>query len=217
MNYHSKTTDPNGNLAPTGEICVKGLNITPGYFRDKKNTESTIDKDGWLHTGDVGRIMHEDKGLKVIDRVKEIFKLAQGEYIAPSKLEGSYGMSPYVDQICIHGDSHHTFVIAIICPNKPKCKEFLVSKGKLKDNCDLNAVDDFMNDKDLHEEVKKSLDALAKEKNFNSLERVPKMILCKEPFTLQNNLLTDTLKIKRRAFDLTFAKEIESIYSKETK
>jgi long-chain acyl-CoA synthetase len=212
MGYHSLTTDSAGQHAPTGEICVKGLNITKGYFRDRKNTESTIDKDGWLHTGDVGRVVHEDQGLKIIDRVKEIFKLAQGEYIAPSKLEGAYGLNPYIEQICIHGDSLHTFIVAIIFPSRLKVKMFLVEKGLLKEEDPLESVDAFYEKEVVQDEIRASFAKIAKEKNFNSLERISKMILATDMFSLQNGLLTDTMKMKRKSFQTTFSKQIDACY-----
>jgi len=214
MNYKHTDVDAQGRSAPTGEICVKGLNITKGYFRDRKNTEASFDKDGWLHTGDVGRIMPEDNGLKVIDRVKEIFKLAQGEYIAPSKLEGAYGLCPYIEQICIHGDSFHTHTIAIIYPNKSNLKNFLVEKGELQKDCKLEDVDKFLGQKVVQDEIIVACKKIAKEKAFNPLETIRSMIVAKDMFTQQNGLLTDTMKLKRKSFQKTFDSEITTIYGK---
>jgi long-chain acyl-CoA synthetase len=78
-----------------GEICIKGPAIFKGYFRNKKLTEETVDKDGWLRTGDVGSI-RDKKRLVIIDRAKNIFKLSQGEYIVPEKLERQYEQAPII-------------------------------------------------------------------------------------------------------------------------
>lgn len=87
-----------------GEVCVKGSSVFVGYYKDPERTHDALDAQGWLHTGDIGKWM--DNGtLKIIDRLKHIFKLAQGEYIAPEKIENILIRSPFVMQIFIHGDS----------------------------------------------------------------------------------------------------------------
>lgn len=87
-----------------GEICVKGANVFLGYFEDPEKTNEAIDKDGWLHTGDVGE-WRPNGTLKIIDRRKHIFKLSQGEYIVPEKIENIYIRSSFIEQIFVHGES----------------------------------------------------------------------------------------------------------------
>ena len=87
-----------------GEICVKGPTVFHGYLNDREKTDEVLDSNGWLHTGDIGKWM-ENGTLKIIDRKKHIFKLSQGEYIAPEKLENIFIRSPFVAQIFVHGES----------------------------------------------------------------------------------------------------------------
>uniref|UniRef100_A0A8C5RU38 Long-chain-fatty-acid--CoA ligase n=1 Tax=Laticauda laticaudata TaxID=8630 RepID=A0A8C5RU38_LATLA len=99
-----------------GEICVKGPNVFKGYLKDKERTAEALDKDGWLHTGDIGKWLSNGT-LKIIDRKKHIFKLAQGEYIAPEKIENIYIRSEPVSQIYVHGDSLQAFLVGIVVPD----------------------------------------------------------------------------------------------------
>ena len=212
LNYTNKT-ELDGKRSPCGEVCIKGPVCTPGYFRDAKNTAELIDSDGWLHTGDIGRLMPNGT-IKIIDRRKEIFKLSQGEYIAPTKLEDAYGNSKYVQQICIYGDSHKTFVVGIVVPNRNNIKTFLVEKKLVSEDANYSELDKFFEDEALQKEIIEDLAAIHKKMGFNSLEKVPKVIISHEEFNHdKNELLTPTQKMVRKKIKEFFEKEIELAYA----
>ena len=105
-----------GEIVPRGEVLLRGPTIMPEYFLLPDKTSETMDKDGWLHTGDIGAIMPNGT-LKIVDRKKNIFKLSNGEYIAPEKLENVYSNSPQIAQIYVHGDSDQPHAVAIVVPD----------------------------------------------------------------------------------------------------
>jgi len=215
MKYDSKTAF-NGEPSPTGEICIFGPTVFKGYFQNKTATAEAIDSEGWFHSGDIGRILPGNKGLKIIDRKKEIFKLAQGEYIAPSKLEGVYAKSKYVANVCVYGNSFKNFLVAVVVPNKETVMEFLNRKGKInvKNLKEIENIQDYFTDMDFVQEVKNDFEKLAKDSNFNSLERIKGIIITDREFTIQNGCLTATLKLARNVILKEFEKEITECYGR---
>ncbi len=194
-----------GVNCPAGEICLKGPLIFNGYYKNDEENEKAFDKDGYFHTGDVGRIFPNlGNGLKIVDRVKEIFKLSQGEYIIPAKLESVYAKSTFIQQIMIYGNSSMNNIIAIICPEKKHCAEAMnISVEELSKN-------------EENEELKKliinDLLKLALQANFNGLEKVKYVLITFEGFTVGNSCMTPTMKIVRKKVELKFKERIDALY-----
>lgn len=188
-----------------GEICVKGPNVFKGYFKDPQRTAETIDEKGWLHTGDIGEWLPNGT-LRIIDRKKNIFKLSQGEYIAPEKIENVYLRSPFAAQVFVCGNSLKSFVVAIVVPDAEVLEVWARSKGlkgDMKDLCQNETV---------YQTIFQDLLAKGKEGELNSLEQVKKIYLHPEMFSIENGLLTPTLKAKRLLLQRTFEKEIDRLY-----
>ncbi|XP_061491980.1 long-chain-fatty-acid--CoA ligase 5 [Rhineura floridana] len=189
-----------------GEICVKGPNVFKGYLKDPEKTEEAIDKDGWLHTGDIGKWMLSG-ALKVIDRKKNIFKLAQGEYIAPEKIENIYIRSAPAAQVFVHGDSLQSFLVGVVVPDAETLPEFATNlgvKGSYGEICKNTAVKKAI----LMDMIK-----LGKEAGLQSFEQVKDIYIHPEMLTVENGLLTPTLKAKRAEVSKFFRSQIDALYA----
>ncbi|KAJ3395697.1 Long-chain-fatty-acid--CoA ligase 1 [Lobulomyces angularis] len=205
MNYYS-TDKPN----PRGEILIRGNVCMKGYFNDSEKTRETLDAEGWVHTGDVGELL-PNLTLKIVDRVKNIFKLSQGEYIIPEKIEMKI-KSPEILQSFVYGNSLMSHLVAIIIPDSETIFSFAKKHGiecsKLSELCQS-------------EQLKKiilnqiSVDGL---KNGLHKFEIPKAIyLHSEQFSVENGLLTPTFKLKRKVVQDKFQKELDMLYSDNLK
>ncbi|KAG8184594.1 hypothetical protein JTE90_005208 [Oedothorax gibbosus] len=198
MEYYSK----NGQ----GEICIKGHNVFKEYFKDPVKTAETIDQDGWLHTGDIGMWLPNGT-LKIVDRKKHIFKLAQGEYIAPEKIENIYMASQYVAQIFVHGESLQSCLVAVIVPDK----EVLMSW--CAENDLIGSWESICKNKEVKQVILSDLTKAGKKAGLKSFEQVKDIHLHPELFTVDNGLLTPTLKTKRPDCKKTFMDVIQAMYA----
>uniref|UniRef100_A0A803VQY5 Arachidonate--CoA ligase n=1 Tax=Ficedula albicollis TaxID=59894 RepID=A0A803VQY5_FICAL len=187
-------------------ICVKGPNVFKGYLKDKERTAEALDQEGWLHTGDIGKWLPNGT-LKIIDRKKHIFKLAQGEYIAPEKIENIYIRSDPVAQIYVHGDSLQAFLVGIVVPDAE------VMPGWAKKRGFEGTYAELCKNKVCICTIMEDMVRLGKESGLHSFEQVKAIYIHSEMFSVQNGLLTPTLKAKRPELRDYFKKQIEELYS----
>ncbi|KAI5630441.1 long-chain-fatty-acid--CoA ligase 1 isoform X2, partial [Silurus asotus] len=190
-----------------GEVCVKGPNVFQGYLKDPEKTAEAIDKDGWLHTGDIGKWLPNGT-LKIVDRKKHIFKMAQGEYIAPERIENIYIHSDPVAQIFVHGDSLQACLVGIVVPDP----DFL--PGWAKKRGVVGSYLELCRRKEVKNAILEDLVRLGKEGGLKSFEQVRDIVLIPEMFSVQNGLLTPTLKAKRTELRNRFQEQINQLYSK---
>ncbi|XP_024926150.2 long chain acyl-CoA synthetase 7, peroxisomal isoform X2 [Ziziphus jujuba] len=206
MNYTSEDQP-----YPRGEICVRGPIIFQGYYKNEVQTREVLDDDGWLHTGDIGLWLPGGR-LKIIDRKKNIFKLAQGEYIAPEKVENVYSKCKFVSQCFIYGDSFNATLVAIIAVDPDVLKEWASSAGiKYED------VGQLCNDPRARAAVLADMDEIGREAQLRGFEYAKAVTLVPEAFTLENGLLTPTFKIKRPQAKEYFARAISDMYAELSK
>ena len=171
-------------IAEDGEILVKGENVMLGYWNKKEETEKVI-KDGWLYTGDIGELDSQDGYLKITDRKKDIIVSAGGDNISPAKIENQLSNYPAIDQCMVYGDGKN-YLVALIVPNK----EFKEKKEK------INEIINEINN------------------NLTLLEKIKKFYLINESFSIENGLLTPTMKVKRNKVIAKYKNILENFYKK---
>uniref|UniRef100_A0A671FDZ0 Long-chain-fatty-acid--CoA ligase n=1 Tax=Rhinolophus ferrumequinum TaxID=59479 RepID=A0A671FDZ0_RHIFE len=189
-----------------GEVCVKGPNVFQGYLKDPAKTAEALDKDGWLHTGDIGKWLPNGT-LKIVDRKKHIFKLAQGEYIAPEKIENVYQRSEPVAQVFVHGESLQAFLIAIVVPDVETLSHWARKRGF------EGSFEELCRNKDVKKSILEDMLKLGKESGLKPFEQVKGIALHTELFSVSNGLLTPTMKAKRPELRNYFRSQIDELYS----
>ena len=213
LDYKSTDVDPEtGKWRPRGELYVRGPILFKGYLNLPDKTKEALDEDGWLHSGDVATIIPEHgNAFRIIDRVKNMFKLQQGEYIAPEKIENKLSDCKYIEQLFIYGDSLQSYLVGVLYPKQKDVIEFLQKKGI---NATKENYKDYFEDPDLIKDILTEIEHYSRSNDIKGFEIVKKVYLTKEPFSVENELLTTTLKIRRHIAKKHFMKEIQKMYGK---
>ena len=189
-------------IADDGEILVRGENVMNGYWNDPHSTNATI-IDGWVHTGDIGEF-DEDNYLKITDRKKDIIVNAGGDNISPSRIEAKLDIAPEIAQSMLYGD-YKNYLVAIIVPNKEEALIWAKENNKSEDLSILIEDEDFIKIiKQITERINK---------NLSVIEQVRKFILIDHEFTIENGMMTPSMKVRRFKVKEKYEESLENLYS----
>jgi len=192
-------------ITDDGEILCKGPNVMLGYYNDPELTASVFDEEGWFHTGDIGHI-EEGKFLMVTDRKKEIFKLSNGKFIAPQRVENIFKESPAIDQIMVIGE-HEKFASALISPNFKYFEDWKTSrKVNYSSNDELITLPEVL--QFFSSEVNKM------NKRLSPPERINRFRLVKDEWSPATGELSPTLKLRRKFIHEKYSEVVEQVYNK---
>ena len=191
-------------IADDGEILTRGPHVMRGYYKDEERTSEVIGEDGWFHTGDVGEFTPEGF-LRITDRKKDLFKLSTGKYVMPQPLENELTAEPLVEQAVVVG-AGRKFCAALVFPDQDTLRVFARTRGLGADV----SVEELVE----HPAVRQRYQELVDEANrgMDPWSTIKRFRLVPEHLTIENGLLTPTLKVKRRPVHDRFADEIDALY-----
>ena len=188
-------------IAEDGEILVRGELVMKGYWRDDRSTEKTL-VDGWLHTGDIG-CFDKDGHLMITDRKKDIIVNDKGDNVSPQRIEGMLALEDEIAQAMVYGD-RKPHLVGLIVPDAEWMRGWAKEAGKNPDSIDLST------DADLHRAIDKAVTRI--NARLSNLEKVRKFIVAEEPFSIENEQLTPTLKLRRHVVGAVYGGQLEALY-----
>ncbi|KAH3676404.1 hypothetical protein WICMUC_002035 [Wickerhamomyces mucosus] len=197
-----------------GELLLRGPQLFKEYYKNAKATEEAYDKDGWFATGDIVKLNRSTGEISIVDRVKNFFKLSQGEYITPERIENTYLVhnEETITSAFIHGDSLQSYLVGIISVSP----ENIINLLKII-NVDykLLSIEDqlkFLNKAESKRKLLLRLNGNVPKNQLNSFERLHNLSFKIDPFTIENDLLTPTLKFKRKKVTVFYADTFKELY-----
>ncbi|MGE0273749.1 MAG: long-chain fatty acid--CoA ligase, partial [Alphaproteobacteria bacterium] len=193
--------DTEVRIAEDGEILVRGELVMQGYWGDAEATAAVL-KDGWLHTGDIG-VIDTDGYIQITDRKKDIIVNSGGDNISPQRVEGFLTMQPEIAQAMVYGDKH-PHLVGLIVPNKDFAEQWARKHNKPGDLAAL------AQDAQFQTAVYQAVERV--NKDMSVIERVRRIILTAEPFTVENGMMTPTLKIRRHKIREKYGEALKRLY-----
>ena len=189
-------------IAEDGEILVKGELVMQGYWQNPQATKEAI-TDGWLHTGDVGRL-DEDGFITITDRKKDIIVNSGGDTLSPQRVEGFLTLEPEIAQAMVYGDKR-PHLVALVVPDRDFARDWAAESAKPDDLAQLIEDGDFI--KLMRSAVDRVNTSLA------TVERVRRFVLTDREFTIENGLMTPSLKVRRHKINEIHEDRLKALYS----
>ena len=190
-------------IGENNEIQVKGPTILREYYNKPKETAEAFTEDGWFRTGDAG-VIDQHGNLSITDRLKDLLKTSNGKYIAPQAIETRLGEDKFIEQVAVIGE-RRKYVTALIIPAFEALKEYAAEK-----KIQYRDLEDLVKNADIKSMIQERIDAL--QEGFANYEKVKKITLLANAFSMETGELTNTLKIRRPVIRSRYAKEIEAMY-----
>ncbi|KAG5421416.1 hypothetical protein I9W82_000506 [Candida metapsilosis] len=196
---------------PRGELLVRGPQVFQGYYKNPEETSKCFDEEGWFYTGDVARIDAKTGRTYIIDRVKNFFKLAQGEYVTPERIENTYlSCFPYISQMFVHGDSLRTYLVGVVGLDPVAITQYIKNRHHETINDPADLVRFFQDPKRKRELL---IDMNASVGNtLQGFEKLHNIEVDVEPLSVEKNLITPTMKIKRPICTKYFRETLDKLY-----
>lgn len=189
-------------IAADGEILVRGEVVMQGYWRDPEGTARAIGDGGWLRTGDIGEI-DADGYIRITDRKKDIIVNSGGDNVSPQRVEGFLTAQPEILQAMVHGD-RRPHLVALVVPSPEWAEAWARRRGKGADPASLATDPDF------RQAVGQAVERV--NRALSTIEKVRRFVVAPEPFSIENGMLTPTLKIKRHVIGARYGAELERLY-----
>ena len=190
-------------IAEDGEILVRGPMVMKGYWRDEAATEAVL-RDGWLHTGDIGEIDAEGF-VRITDRKKDIIVFSGGDNVSPARIEGFLTLQAELHQAMVYGDKRPNLV-ALLVPDPEFLRDWAKENGKTGGLAELHG------DPDLRKAIATAVERVNAE--LSPLEKVRRFTIAPEAFSVDNHMMTPTLKIRRHKIKESYGTLLDSLYDR---
>lgn len=190
-------------IGDNDEILVKGPTVMTGYYNRDADTAAAFTPDGWLRTGDAGRI-DSHGAIFLTERLKDLFKTSNGKYIAPQAIESRLGEDRFIEQVAVIGDNRK-YVSAIIIPAFEALKDY-ARRHKIA----FKSIDDLVNNSEIKKFFAERIEKL--QRGLAGFEKIKKFTLLPSEFTIENGELTNTLKLRRPVINNHYAGVIDAMY-----